>query len=270
MAVGPRSGIVPDPSVVPSGHASPWFNGDRRPEEVALKVRDLRFDAPLYTVAEAARIVDVHPPTLTTWVKGYHRQPAGRPAVVGAPIVTFIEPDRHGEPGIPFVGLAEAMVLAAVRRSGVSMQRIRPALARLADHIGIEHALASEKLYTDGADLLFDFGEVGGGDGIDDLVVVRNGQRIFVEVVRDYLQRIRYASDGYAELIHVPAYRHADVVVDPTRQFGAPIFERSGVRVDDVLDRFWAGESIDDLDDEFGVPASELEDVVRVASRRAA
>ncbi|MCB0964512.1 MAG: DUF433 domain-containing protein, partial [Acidimicrobiales bacterium] len=127
-----------------------------------------------------------------------------------------------------------------------------------------------EKLYTDGAELLFDYGEVGGDDGIDDLVVVRNGQRIFVDVVRDYLQRIRYGSDGYAELIHVPAYHHADVVVDPTRQFGAPIFERSGVRVDDVLDRFWAGESIDDLDDEFGVPASELEDVVRVASRRAA
>jgi uncharacterized protein (DUF433 family) len=68
----------------------------------------------------------------------------------------------------------------------------------------------------------------------------------------------------------VPAYEHAEVVVDPRRAFGAPVFERGGARVEDVLGRFWAGESLDELSDEFGVPADQLEDVVRVASRRAA
>lgn len=72
------------------------------------------------------------------------------------------------------------------------------------------------------------------------------------------------------ELIRVPTYRHADVVVDPSRAFGAPIFERGGARVDDVLERYWADESMDELADEFGVPVDQLEDVVRVASRRAA
>ena len=57
---------------------------------------------------------------------------------------------------------------------------------------------------------------------------------------------------------------------DPTRSFGAPIFERGGVRVADVLERFWAGDTLSDLVDEFGVPADQLEDVLRVASRRAA
>jgi Arm DNA-binding domain/Phage integrase, N-terminal SAM-like domain len=32
-----------------------------------------------------------------------------------------------------------------------------------------------------------------------------------------YLRRIQYADDGYPELIHVPAYEDAQVVVDPTR-----------------------------------------------------
>lgn len=36
------------------------------------------------------------------------------------------ENDRRREPSIPFVGLSEALVLAAVRKSGVPMQRIRP------------------------------------------------------------------------------------------------------------------------------------------------
>jgi transposase-like protein len=34
---------------------------------------DIRFDVPLYTVAEAARALGVHPSTLSTWAKGYVR-----------------------------------------------------------------------------------------------------------------------------------------------------------------------------------------------------
>jgi uncharacterized protein (DUF433 family) len=189
-------------------------------------------------------------------------------------VVTFVPPDRSGEPSIPFVGLAETLVLAAVRRSGVPMQRVRPALLTLQDELGLDHALASRKLYTDGAELLFDYGErrrdTPEGRSVLNLVVVRSGQRVFTEVIEAYLRRIDYAKDGYPRLIRVPAYEHAEVVVDPARAFGAPVFERGGARVEDVLGRFWAGESLDELSDEFGVPADHLEDVVRVASRRAA
>jgi uncharacterized protein (DUF433 family) len=239
----------------------------------ALTHDRLRFETPLYTLADAARIVDVPASTLATWAKGYVRRFPGRPDVSGAPVITFESPTRHRAPSIPFVGLAEAHVLAAIRKSGVPMQRIRPALTQLQDELGVDHALASWKLYTDGAELLFDYGrrhDSAEGPLISDLVVVRNGQRVFVDVIREYLQRIQYGADGYPELIRVPGYRHAEVVVDPTRAFGAPIFERGGARVEDVLERFWADESMDELADEFGVPVDQLEDVLRVASRRAA
>ena len=154
------------------------------------------------------------------------------------------------------------------------MQRIRPALQTLEDDLGIDHALASRKLYTDGAELLYDYADSRRdsefGRAALMLVVVRSGQRVFVEAIQEYLRRIEYASDGYAKLIRVPAYQQAEVVADPTRSFGAPIFERGGSRVDDVLQRFWAGESLDELSSEFGVPLSQLEDVLRVTSRRAA
>lgn len=229
---------------------------------------------PLYTVAEAARLVGVHPSTLATWAKGYERRRRGqKAAVTGEPVITHL-PGGGSEPSIPFVGLAEALVLAAIRRSGVSLQRIRPVLKQLQERIGVEHALASRKLYTDGAELLFDFGEsrreTSEGRMALDLVVVRSGQRVFSEVIGDYLRRIEYGPDGYAALIHVPVYEHADVVADPMRSFGAAIFERGGARIEDVMHRFWAGESLSELSDEFGVPADQIEDVVRVASRRAA
>lgn len=235
---------------------------------------DLRFSVPLYTLSEAAQIVDVPPSTLANWARGYMRRFPSRPDVIGEPVVTCLAPKAKREPSLPFVGLAEALVLAAVRRSGVPMQRVRPALEALQSRIGIAHALASRRLYTDGAELLYDYDEecraAGSGREPSDLVVVRNNQRVFVEVVTKYLQRIEYGPDDYASLIHVPAYERAAVVADPTRSFGAPIFERGGARVADVLDRFWAGESLSELADEYGVPDDQLEDVVRVTSRRAA
>ncbi len=228
----------------------------------------------MYTVTEAARIVDVPASTLAAWAKGYIKRFPERPAVTGQPVIAYRPADSPRMPTVPFVGLVEALVLAAVRRSGVSMQRIRPALAQLQQELGIEHALASRKLYTDGAELLFDFGErqpdTSEGRSALQLVVVRNGQRVFTEVIQEYLQRITYAEDGYPQLIRVPAYPNASVVADPTRAFGSPIFERGGARVTDVLERFWAGESIEEIAPEFGVPVDELEDVLRATSRRAA
>ena len=143
------------------------------------------------------------------------------------------------------------MVLAAVRRSGVPMQRIRPALKSLEQEIGLRHALASRRLYTDGAELLYDYAERQFGSEesalVMQLVVVRSGQGVFKEAVMEYLRRIEYASDGYAARISVPAYTRAEVVADPEMSFGSPVFVRGGCRVDDVLHRFWAGESIKDL-----------------------
>lgn len=233
-----------------------------------------RFETPLYTVADAARIVDVPESTVRSWAKGYVGRPAGRRPVIGEPIVTALPSHRPLEPTIPFVGLAEALVLGAVRRCGVPMQRIRPALRELQRSIGLEHALASQRLFTDGAELLYDYaGSESSADEREaalELVVVRNNQRVFTDMIASYLRRIEYGSDGYASLIHVPAYDRAAVVADPARSFGAPILEHGGARVDDVMQRFLAGDSISELSEEFGVAADEVEDVVRAASRRAA
>lgn len=83
-----------------------------------------RFSAPLYTVAEAARYLDVPASTLATWAKGYRRRSTGRGPVTGAPVLTTVPAHGRG-PVIPFVGLAEGLVLTAMRSAGVPLQRIR-------------------------------------------------------------------------------------------------------------------------------------------------
>lgn len=233
-----------------------------------------RFATPLYTMAEAARYLDVPASTFATWTQGYRRQAPGRREVTGVAVLTAVRRGGGRGPMIPFVGLAEGLVLTALRRSHVPLQRIRPALAKLQQELGLRHALASKRLYTDGAEVLYDYAEHGedavAAKAARELVVVRNNQRVFNEIVDAYLRRLDFDSDGYVRLIHLPAYEVADVVVDPTRGFGQPIFARGGARIEDALSLFRAGEPLDDVAEEYGVPREHLEDAVRIATRVAA
>ena len=245
-----------------------------RPEESPPVTLDRdRFVDPRYTITEVADIVKVPTTTLAMWARGYVRRPPSRPEVRGDPIITSVGEPGRNRPVIPFVGLAEATVLAAIRRIGVPMQLIRPALDTLQRGLGLRHALAHRKLYTHGADLLCDFSkrhpDKDAAQAAGRLVVTHNRQSVFTEVIQESLQGFRYSEDGYVDLLRVLAYRRAEVVVDPTRSSGAPIFARGGCRVEDVLHRFWAGESLRELTEEFRVPRDHIEDAIRVASRRA-
>ncbi len=232
-----------------------------------------RFLTPLYSLGEAAAYLGVPESTFGTWAKGYVRHFDGRPDVKGKPVVTLLPSPVRGAATVPFIGLAEGLVLAAIRRTGVPLQRIRPALDQLQRSLGIDHALASSALYSDGAEVLYDFAS--GRDTPDarsarQLVVVRNGQLVFNKIVENYLHRIEFAPDGYAQVIRLPRYDGAHVVVDPRRGFGQPTFQRGGARVEDAMSLFRAGESLSTVAAEFGVPEGELEAAIRVATLRPA
>ncbi|MGH3430979.1 MAG: DUF433 domain-containing protein [Pseudonocardiaceae bacterium] len=93
---------------------------------------------------------------------------------------------------------------------------------------------------------------------------MRNDQRVFTEIIESYLSRIEFRDDQWAQLIHLSKYRHADVVVDPHRAFGAPIFAHGGVRVETVLSAFTSGMDITELTEEYGLSRSDVLDVLRV------
>ncbi len=118
--------------------------------------------------------------------------------------------------------------------------------------------------------MLFDYAEKHSESKVMDLVVLRTKQRQFADVVKDYLQRIDYGSDGWADSVWLPTYANAEVVVDPRIAFGMPLVVSAGARVEDLVDRFQAGDSVADIAADFDVPSEQVEDVIRVASRAAA
>ena len=221
---------------------------------------DPRVARAAFTLREAAAYLGLPNSTLHSWA---------RPSGEATPVITcFPAPGR--EATLPFIGFAEAYVLSAFRRAGVPMQRIRPAVEVLSSGIGVDHALASRRLYTDGAEVLYDYASSEHDEELRGLTAVRTGQRQFAEVIRNYLKRITYGDDGWAARVHLPAYRQAEVIVDPRRAFGMPLVVHGGARVEDLVDRFVAGDTLGDIAEDFGVPEPEVEDVVRVATRAAA
>lgn len=219
---------------------------------------------PRYTITEAARMLNIAPATLRTWARGRDFPLRTSGSGHSDALVTDTGAGRPGYPTLPFVGLAEAAFLAAIRSTGVPMPRIRPALERLRDELGIEHALASERIYTDGAEVLFRVGpETGITEREIQYVVARNNQGVFTPVVQDYLRHVRFGPSGYVEAIRLPKYGRADVIVDPRLGFGRPVLETNGVRVETILERFDAGDSVPELAEDFGVEPLIVEHLLR-------
>lgn len=220
-----------------------------------VEALDAVLTRPLYTLSEAAAIVDVRPSTLHRWARGYSFKGVDGKHHRSDALITTTRIGRGAV--VPFVGLAEAYVLAAFRQAGVPLQRIRPALERLEREYGITAVLTSKRLKTDGAEVLWEYRDEADAGVVDQLVVVRNQQPVFRDVVDQYLRTITYRS-GRVAIIGLPQYR-TDVIVDPTRNFGRPTIARRGVRVADVLDRLRAGEPPEDVARDYGLEISEVQ-----------
>ena len=233
---------------------------EKRQRQRSIKGDDPRVARPILTLRESATYLGVPRSTLHNWA---------RPSRGDSPLITTF-PRQGREATVPFIGFAEAYVLSAFRKAGVPMQRIRPAVDVLASRIGVEHALASKRLYTDGAEVLYDYASRRDEEDLLELTVVRTGQHQFSELVRDYLKRITYGDDGWPTRVRLPIYEQAEVIVDTRRAFGLPLVVHGGARVEDLVDRFVAGDTLADIAEDFGVPEEEVEDVIRVATRAAA
>lgn len=223
-----------------------------------------RFSAPLYSPGEAARIVGVSYGRFHRWTK---------PSIEGQPssgLVTKVEPWKRLS--VPFVGLAEAMVLKQLT-DHASMRNLRKALSKISSSAEYPpHLLATERFYRSGGDILFNFTD--DPKELAELCVVNSdlNQYVFAEVIERYLEKLSptFDKNGYTKTIKLPYYTVAEVVIDPHRGGGDPIFANGGCRVRSVLKRFAAGEAIDDCAREFNVPKPHIEDALRVLSKRAA
>lgn len=226
--------------------------------------KDLR-EVPAYGIGEAAQYLRLPVSTLRSWTLGQRYRAAGKPKFF-RPVIEIAAPlDRK----LSFINLIEAFVLAGIRREhSVPLPKVRRAVDYLRRRFGSRRPLAEEQFETDGVHLFVQkFGELIG--------VSQEGQLAMRELLKDRLKYVKRDPWGIPEklvLFEAPSAemkRGAAVIIDPRISFGRPVLDGFGVRTSILAERFDAGETIEELVRDYGVPSEAVQNALR-CERRAA
>lgn len=219
--------------------------------------RDPR-ELPAYGIVEAAHYLQIPPATIRSWVVGrYYPTQSGKRFF--KPIIVL--PDK-ARPLLSFMNLVEAHILDAIRRQHeVQLQKVRAALEYLNSKFPSKHPLADQKFETDGLDLFVErYGEL--------INISQEGQLAVRKLIQAHLSRIERDAIGIPISLYPFTRRRAldepkAIVIDPYVSFGRPVLVGTGIATAIVAERYKAGESMDDLADDYGRRRSEIEEAIR-------
>jgi uncharacterized protein (DUF433 family) len=229
-----------------------------------LTQKDLR-EAPAYGIAEAAQYLRLPISTLRSWTVGQRYRVADEPRFF-RPVIEIA--DRLNRK-LSFINLIEAFVLAGIRREhSVPLPKVRRAVDYLRRRFGSPRPLAEEQFETDGVELFVQkFGELIG--------VSQEGQLAMRELLKHRLKYVKRDPSGIPKkLVLFPApaaelKQGVAVIIDPRISFGRPVLDGFGVRTSILAERFDAGETIEELVQDYGVPSEAVQNALR-CERRAA
>jgi uncharacterized protein (DUF433 family) len=222
-------------------------------------------EIPSYSIVEAAHYLLIPPATLRSWVLG-RKYPVKTGSRFFKPVIILPNQSR---PQLSFINLVEAHVLDAIRREhDVSLAKIRLAVSFLRRDLGSSHPLADQRMETDGCDLFVrKFGQL--------INISREGQLAMRQLLEAHLQRIERDLSGAALRLY-PFTRKRDdpepkyVVMDPYVSFGRPVLAGTGIPTSVIADRYKAGESVDQLAQDYGRKRPEIEEAIRCELAEAA
>ena len=208
--------------------------------------------ATVYSLSEAAQILRVPRRRLTGWYRGRRNGSTQQPPVIEGAVA----PDTFGSE-ISFLALIEGKVIAACREHGIPLQRIRAARSYLRTQLDLEHPFATHRMLTDGARILdtFEQQERALAQGPTFIDVGGNaGQATLAGFITDAIDLFEFiaADDIWAERFY-PAGRGEPLVVDPNIASGSLHIVDSGIRVDAIVGRRLAGESIEFIAGDFDI-----------------
>lgn len=215
-------------------------------------------EVPTYGIAEAAHYLQMPQATLRSWVVGrYYPTEAERRFF--EPLIPLVDHQYHL---LSFINLVEAHVLDAIRRQHkIRLAKVREALQYLGRYLPSKHALADHRFETDGLHLFIEkYGAL--------INITQSGQLAMRSLLETHLRRIERDVEGFAvRLYPFTRARHTDepklIVIDPHISFGRPVLAGTGIPTAVIAERYKAGESVDELTDDYGRGRLEIEEAIR-------
>lgn len=216
-------------------------------------------EVPVYSLAQTSQYLKIPFETLRSWIKG--RRGQSRQRNTFKPIIMLPDPKI---PRLSFMNLVEAHVLNGMRRvENVPFSKVRKAIEYLERALPSKHPLADRLFQTDGVDLFI--------EELDKLIIVsKGGQIAFKEVVELYLRRIDRDPAKHLPIRLYPFLRIVQrvdepqtIVIDPLVSFGRPVLAKTGVPTAIIAERFYAGDSTNELAKDYGIQKEEIEEAIR-------
>ncbi len=215
-------------------------------------------DIPTYAISEAARYLRIPAGTIRSWVAGRHYQ-TSQGSQYFQPLITTV--DRKPRL-LSFANLIEVHLLRAIRKDHkIQLDKVRAALDYLESHLQVAHPLESQRFRTDGVDLFIEhYGTL--------INASRAGQTSLKDALKAHLERIEPDDSGLAIKLY-PFTRSQEannprlVVIDPRVAFGRLVMAGTGVPTQMIADRYLAGDSVDDLADDYNCRRDAIEEAIR-------
>ncbi len=206
---------------------------------------------PNYQVGEASRYAHISPQTVAAW----HRVATGK----RLPTLTA----KEKRAALSYMQLIEVAVVAAFRRAGISLPRIRDARDYVSKQLHADFPFARYQFKTDGKHLLLAYQQLEGRRGRDKhLVADQGGQLEWDQIIGPLLKDFEYEHerDGIVIRWHLVG-RSSPIVIDPRYSFGAPIVK--GTPTWAIMGRWNAGESYSDIAEDFGLTKEQVREALK-------
>ncbi len=233
---------------------SNYFLGEEQGSDMPLDAREL----PAYTMGEAAHYLRIPFANLRSWARGRY-YPVGKGSCFFEPLLELPNPEM---PSLSFLNLVEAHVLDAIRRDQqIPLLKVRVALDYVKNHFASKHPLADQKFETDGVDLFV--------SRFEQLISVSQAGKLAMrDMLAAHLRRVDHDRSGLAlRLFPFTRKRQPDegkiIVIDPYISFGRPSITGTGIATSIIAERYKAGESIEQLGDDYGCERDIIEEAVR-------
>lgn len=213
-------------------------------------------DQPAYSIAEAARYLKLPAATLRSWTVGRPYPKAGKTAR----FQPLIRVARKVSPALSFYNLIEAHVLRSLRTDhGVAIRELRAAIDFAEKSLTIERLLLHKDLRTHAGDVFLDkYGEL--------INLSASGQLALRKLLDEHLKRVDWDDWQFPvrlyPFVSTEGSVRMPIAIDPAIAFGRPVILRAGVSTRTIAERLDAGESVNDLAEDYDLTAPEIEEAV--------
>lgn len=213
--------------------------------------------SPMYTLSEAARLVNTTSGTVRRWLQGYATTTDPKAPVFG---------EKNDSQLVSFLQLIEIVVANQFRTRKISLERVRSAYLRARQKYSIEYPFAHMRLESIGGHIVYMLHH----DDDSSLEVADTaGMYTLPGMVQETIAKKLEYEDELAARWY-PRGKEVPIVIDPRYAAGLPTIQHRGVTIEHIKGRFDAGQTIGFICRDLTLSRNQVEEAIRYADKIAA